>query len=149
MNMFFFVKDTQYYYFQTQYEPYRTDPSEGDNKGPRLGGSKASGYGPAVYSGKYWVPNICGKIKRSIWEINTQKQKDKFYAAYAQKLIEGHQCQLSSGRCSIVLDPFLGSNITALVASKLNRKYIRIELCKEYVEMSYKRLEPWFLYPSK
>ena len=75
--MFFLVKDTQYYYFQTQYEPYKTDPSKWDNKGPRLGGRKASGYGSAVYSGKYWVPNICGKIKRSIWEINTQKQKDK------------------------------------------------------------------------
>src|SRR5205823_12273529 len=65
-HVFFFVKDTQYYYFQTQYEPYKTDPSEWNNKGPRLGGRKAAGYGSAVYSGKIWNPNKCGKIKRSI-----------------------------------------------------------------------------------
>jgi DNA modification methylase len=122
-----------------------TDPSEwNNNKGPRLGGRKAAGYGSAVYSGKYWVPNICGKIKRSIWEINTQKQRDKFYAAYLEKLVEipiNACCPPEYG--SIVLDPFLGSGTTALVASKLNRKFIGIELCKEYVQMSHKRLEPY------
>jgi DNA methylase len=49
---------------------------------------------------------------------------------------------------SIVLDPFLGSGTAALVALKLKRKFIGIELSKEYIEMSCKRLEP-FLYPSK
>jgi DNA methylase len=81
-HVLFYVKDKNKYYFQTQYEPYKTDPSEwNDNKGPRLGGRKAAGYGSAVYSGKYWIPNNRGKIKRSIWEINTQKQRDKYYAA--------------------------------------------------------------------
>lgn len=126
-HVLFFVKDKSKYYFQTQYEPYVTDPSEWNNKGPRLGGGKAAGYGSAVYSGKYWVPNICGKIKRSIWEINTQKQRDKFYAAYPEKLVE-----IAINACcpqeddSIVLDPFLGSGTTALVALKLRENSLEL-----------------------
>ena len=40
----------------------------------------------------------------------------------------------------IVLDPFLGSGSTAIGAIKENRKFVGIELEKEYVEISQKRL---------
>jgi site-specific DNA-methyltransferase (adenine-specific) len=40
----------------------------------------------------------------------------------------------------VVLDPFLGSGTTALVAAELGRRYIGIEKLKEYVEISRKRL---------
>lgn len=143
-HVLFFVKDSKDYYFQTQYEPYTTDPSEWNNKGPRIGGRKAAEYWSSVYSGKHWLPDKRGRIKRSIWKINTQKQRDKFYAAYPEKLVEIaiNACCPENG---IVLDPFLGSGTTALVALKLKRKFIGIELFKKYVEMSSKRLEPFLL----
>ena len=50
-HVLFFVKDSRDYYFQTQYEPYTTDPSEWNNTGPRIGGRKAAEYGSSVYSG--------------------------------------------------------------------------------------------------
>jgi len=40
----------------------------------------------------------------------------------------------------IVLDPFMGAGTTALVARKLGRNYIGIELSKDYIEISDKRL---------
>ena len=40
----------------------------------------------------------------------------------------------------IVLDPFSGSGTTALVAKKLGRRYIGIEINKDYVKMSEDRL---------
>ena len=40
----------------------------------------------------------------------------------------------------VVLDPFAGSGTTALVARKLSRNYIGIDLNHEYVEMARKRL---------
>ena len=40
----------------------------------------------------------------------------------------------------IVLDPFSGSGTTALVAKKLGRRYVGIEINKEYVKMSEDRL---------
>jgi DNA modification methylase len=42
----------------------------------------------------------------------------------------------------IVLDPFMGSGTTALVALQNNRKFIGIELNPEYIEIAEKRIEP-------
>jgi site-specific DNA-methyltransferase (adenine-specific) len=40
----------------------------------------------------------------------------------------------------IVLDPFLGSGTTAVVAKKLSRKFIGIDVAKEYCDIAIKRL---------
>lgn len=40
----------------------------------------------------------------------------------------------------IILDPFLGSGTSLVVAKKLGRSYIGYEIVKDYVEMSKKRL---------
>lgn len=47
----------------------------------------------------------------------------------------------SSNEGDVVFDPFLGSGTTAVVAKKLNRKFIGIEREKEYVSTALKRLE--------
>lgn len=44
-------------------------------------------------------------------------------------------------RPGIVLDPFMGAGTTGLVAKKLGRNYIGIELNKEYVKLAEKRIE--------
>ena len=41
----------------------------------------------------------------------------------------------------IVLDPFMGSGTVAVVAKKLNRHYIGIELNEDYIKMAQKRLD--------
>ncbi|HDN74324.1 MAG TPA: site-specific DNA-methyltransferase [Archaeoglobus sp.] len=43
----------------------------------------------------------------------------------------------------IVLDPFLGSGTTALVALKMGRRFIGIEINRSYCEMALKRIEPY------
>ena len=43
-----------------------------------------------------------------------------------------------SNENDVVLDPFMGSGTTALACIKTNRKYIGIELNKDYVELSKK-----------
>lgn len=47
----------------------------------------------------------------------------------------------SSNENDIVFDPFLGSGTTAVVAKKLNRRFLGIEREKEYVALALKRLE--------
>ena len=42
---------------------------------------------------------------------------------------------------AIVLDPFVGSGTTAVAAKKLGRKFIGIDINREYIEIAKKRLE--------
>ncbi len=49
-------------------------------------------------------------------------------------------CGHNDYRPGVVLDPFLGSGTTALVARRLGRRSIGIELSPEYAEMAAKRL---------
>ncbi|MEM9485888.1 MAG: site-specific DNA-methyltransferase, partial [Cyanobacteria bacterium P01_F01_bin.116] len=47
----------------------------------------------------------------------------------------------SSQPGNIVFDPFLGSGTTSVVAKKLNRRYVGIELDEEYACIAEKRLD--------
>jgi site-specific DNA-methyltransferase (adenine-specific) len=40
-----------------------------------------------------------------------------------------------------ILDPFMGSGTTGVVAKMLKRKFIGIEMSPEYVELAKKRIE--------
>jgi hypothetical protein len=57
-------------------------------------------------------------------------------------------CDAPTTACT-VLDPFLGSGTTALVARRLGRASIGIELNPEYAEKARKRLERWWEKPKK
>ena len=59
--------------------------------------------------------------------------------------IEGWtDCGCNAGwESGVVLDPFLGSGTTALVALKLGRRFVGIEINREYCEMALRRIEPY------
>ncbi len=48
---------------------------------------------------------------------------------------------LCSRENEIILDPFCGSGTTCISAKLLNRKYIGIDLEKEHIEISKKRID--------
>ena len=41
----------------------------------------------------------------------------------------------------VVLDPFMGSGTSAVVAKKLNRNFVGYEINKEYIDIANKRLK--------
>lgn len=77
--------------------------------------------------------------KRSVWTIATQPYSGEHYAVMPPKLAE--QCILAG--CPIggtVLDPFGGDGTTALMADRLQRDAVIIELDSRAVERAGKRI---------
>lgn len=78
--------------------------------------------------------------KRSVWTVATKPFKEAHFATYPEELIV--DCiKAGSKENDLVLDPFMGSGTTALVASLLNRKFIGFELNPDYIKIANKRLQ--------
>ena len=70
--------------------------------------------------------------KRSVWTVTTKPYSGAHYAVYPPDLIE--PCILAGcPRGGIVLDPFIGSGTTALVAGKHGRHAIGLDLNYNYL----------------
>lgn len=81
-------------------------------------------------------PNIWTDLTIPFWSMkeNTIHPTQKPEKLIAKLILA------SSNENDIVLDPFLGSGTTSVVAKKLNRKYIGIEIEKNYALLSEKRI---------
>lgn len=83
-----------------------------------------------------------GKQMRSVWAIGTPKPDEKIFGKHpTQKpvaLLE-RIVLASTNAGNIVVDPFTGSSTTGLVAASHGRKFIGIDMEKEYLELSKKR----------
>jgi DNA modification methylase len=91
---------------------------------------------------KRWANQIDGapaRNKRSVWTVCTYPEKEAHFACFPQKLIvDCIKAGCSEG--GIVLDPFMGSGTTAIVARKLGRNYIGFELNPQYVKIAERKL---------
>jgi DNA modification methylase len=77
--------------------------------------------------------------KRSVWEVATQPFSEAHFATYPPSLIE--PCILAGcPKGGTVLDPFGGAGTTGLVADRLQRDAILIELNPQYAEIAQRRL---------
>lgn len=85
--------------------------------------------------------------KRSVWEIGTEAFPEAHFATFPTKLVE--PCILAGSPVGgVVLDPFNGSGTTGVVALRLGRDYLGIELNPEYVAMAERRLSTYWRKPS-
>jgi DNA modification methylase len=80
-----------------------------------------------------------GRNLRTVWDINTKPYPEAHFATFPPSLIE--PCvQVSTQADDLVLDPFIGSGTTGLVALKLRRRFIGIELNSSYLDIAERRL---------
>ena len=84
--------------------------------------------------------NINGKNLPNVWLISPEPQGEKHYATFPQGLIT-IPIIASCSQDGIVLDPFAGICTTGVVAKKLNRQFIGIELNEEYIKIGQRRIE--------
>lgn len=101
-----------------------------------------AGYFLPTYEVIYLIPKLNFKLVKKanargdVWEF-TQEMNNPHPAPFPEALIERI---ISSTDAKIILDPFIGSGTTALVAKKLNRNFIGIDISPEYCDMAEKRL---------
>ena len=100
------------------------------------------GYFLPTYEVIYLIPKPKFKLAPKanafgdVWEF-TQEMKNEHPAPFPVALIDRI---ISSTKAKIILDPFMGSGTTAIVAMGLKRHYIGIELSPDYCTMSEKRI---------
>lgn len=83
--------------------------------------------------------NPKGRNKRDVWFVNTSGSNMAHVAMFPEKLIEPMVlagCPLGG----VCLDPFMGAGTTAVVAQKLGRNYLGIEINPTYIEIAQQRL---------
>ncbi len=77
--------------------------------------------------------------KRSVWNVQKKPYKGAHFAVYPPELIV--DCiKAGSEKGDCVLDPFMGSGTTAMVAKSLGRDYIGCELHEDYGNLIQKRV---------
>ncbi len=139
-KVYFFVKSKNYY-FEQQFEAYAEPLNRwGGEKLKAQGLSKWDhGTGQETYRERNMRPNPLGRNKRCVWEIPTKPFSGAHFAVYPEVLAE---VPIKAGcpKGGIVLDPFMGSGTTAVVARKLGRNFIGIELNQKYISLAEKRL---------
>jgi site-specific DNA-methyltransferase (adenine-specific) len=87
------------------------------------------------------VPN---KQMRSVWSIGTPRSEEKTFGKHptqkSLKLLE-RIILAASNKGDVILDPFTGSSTTGIAATKYGRKFIGVDLEKDYLDMSVLRYE--------
>jgi len=84
-------------------------------------------------------PNGMGRNKRTVWTIPTAPFPEAHFATFPPALVE--PCILAGcPKGGLVLDPFGGAGTTALIAERLGRETILIELNPQYAAMAERRL---------
>jgi len=80
-----------------------------------------------------------GRNPADFWVVNTTRYPEAHFAVYPKELcVRPILCSTRPG--DVVLDPFIGSGTTALVARELGRKCIGYDINPEYIALAAKRL---------
>lgn len=76
---------------------------------------------------------------RSVWNVHTQPYSEAHFATFPPKLIE--PCVLAGSRPKdFILDPFFGSGTVGIVCMNYGRRYVGIEINRDYVQLAANRL---------
>ncbi|MCJ7633793.1 site-specific DNA-methyltransferase [Candidatus Bathyarchaeota archaeon] len=98
----------------------------------------------ADYGGKKDLMHPYGTLVSDIWtdihRIRHNTRRDKHPCQLPEPLLE-RLILMTTDEDDIVLDPFIGTGTTAIAAKKLGRKYIGIDIDKEYVDISNRKLD--------
>ena len=105
-------------------------------------GGQAGGRLTQIETKGFTIIKIFGNsIKRDVIESTVESIKGNIHPAVYPEFIVQEIIKLLTKENDIVLDPFLGSGTTAVVAKRLKRNCIGIEIHPEYIEYAQKRID--------
>jgi len=134
--IFLFTKQQKYYFnhdnaledsilYGRQIEALQ---KRGYAKKPNANGLKPQHHGKSIGTSKY-------RTMRDVWFVATEVSRELHYAIFPKQLIE--PCILCGcPENGVVLDPFMGSGTTGVVAANHFRKYIGCEINPEYKKIA-------------
>lgn len=143
-QLFLLSKSPRYYYnadaVRTEHAPksltVKTTPYK-DNAPANDGGANLNKWLSEPGRGRQLNP--AGASLRDVWTIATHAYPGAHFATFPPKLVE--PCiRAGSPDRGTVLDPFCGAGTTGLVAARLGREFVGIELNPDYAEMARKRI---------
>lgn len=138
-HLFLFAKSRRYWF---DLDPIREEAATADRDGPRR--SYAHGSASSMNGGEHQVMsgpfaelplNPKGRNPGDVWTIPTQPFTEAHFAVFP---VEIPRRAIAAG-CKpggVVLDPFSGSGTTGLAAAELGRRYVGIDLNRDYLELS-------------
>jgi DNA modification methylase len=135
--IFLLSKSPKYYFDHKAIK----EPAKVNSAGIRFGGNKYGDNDDPKYATR--SGNVSKEYdkanKRSVWSIATRPYKGAHFATFPPALIE--PCILAGSRLGdVVLDPFMGSGTTAMVARQHGRNYIGCELNETYGDLQDERI---------
>lgn len=140
--IFLLSKSPNYYFDHDAVQENANPNSAARYKSPFFSGHKEiiGGGRPNDASNTAGMKEYNGKRnKRDVWSVSPSHYNEAHFATYPEELI--YPCII--GGCpkdGIVLDPFMGSGTTGVVAKRNHRNYIGIELNPDYKKIAERRI---------
>src|SRR6266542_601133 len=115
--------------------------------GPVRRGAQGLDHRSGVPVAGNFVPDPRGKNPGDVWTIGPETRAKRYivpgtathFAPFPETIAE-RPILAASPRGGVVLDPFIGSGTTALVARRLGRRFLGIELVPNYAKLARARL---------
>jgi len=104
---------------------------------------KAASEGSGVRANESFCSAVRGLVDtrnvRTVWKMQPGKVPEAHFATFPPELPE--RCiRAGSAADDVVLDPFTGSGTTGIVARRLGRRFLGVELNEDYAQMARERI---------
>lgn len=145
--LFHLTRSRRYFFDLDPIRVPNTDPRTRHLTGPVRRGAQGLDHRPGLTVAGNFVPDPRGKNPGDVWAIGPETRAKRWivpgqtmhYAPFPEALCE-RPILAASPRGGIVLDPFIGSGTTAVVARRLGRRFVGVELVPSYAALARERL---------
>lgn len=86
------------------------------------------------------VGHPLGKNPGDVWRLATARYRGAHFATFPETLVE-RMIRAGCPPGGLILDPFMGAGTTAVVAERLGRDWLGIELSQEFRDQADRRIE--------